>query len=98
MPLGYRVEARKLLIDDAEAAIVRQVFERYLALGSLSALQAELRERGVAPRRRVLASGRTVGGGALTNGPLAHLLRNRPRADHASVAEAALIADRVSFG
>ena len=28
-------------------------------------------------RRRTLSSGRTVGGVPLTNGPLAHILRNR---------------------
>src|SRR5215207_5693504 len=44
VPLGYA--ARKLVIRDDEAQIVRLIFERYLALGSLSALQRELRERG----------------------------------------------------
>ena len=76
VPLGYRVEAKKLVIDDAEAT-TRLIFERYLALGALSALQKELRERGVVTRRRTLASGATVGGIPLTNGPLAHLLGNR---------------------
>jgi len=53
------------------------VFERYLALGSLPALQRELRERGVLTRRRLLSSGTVRGGVPLTNGPLVHLLRNR---------------------
>ncbi|HVI27858.1 recombinase family protein [Hansschlegelia sp.] len=77
VPLGYRVEAKKLVIAEDEAATVRLIFERYLALGSLSALQRELRERGVVTRARSLASGRTIGGVPLTNGPLAHLLANR---------------------
>src|SRR5215218_5943100 len=77
VPFGYAVRDRKLVIREDEAATVRLVFERYLALGSLPALQRELRERGVVTRRRTLSSGRTIGGVALTNGPLGHLLRNR---------------------
>ena len=77
VPLGYEVRARKLLIREDEAQTIRLIFEPYLALGSLPALQRELRECGVVPRRRSLSSGRTVGGVPLTNGPLAHILRNR---------------------
>ena len=46
VPLGYRVEARKLLVDEPEAVLVRRIFARYLELGSLPALQRELREEG----------------------------------------------------
>ncbi len=77
VPMGYRLEDRKLLIDEAEAATVRLVFERYLALGSLSALQRDLRDRNILTRRRSLSSGKIRGGVALTNGPLNHMLRNR---------------------
>ena len=56
---------------------MRLIFSRYLDLGSLSALQRDLRERGIVTRRRTLSSGRAIGGRALTNGPLAHMLRNR---------------------
>ncbi|MBG0793191.1 recombinase family protein [Methylocystis sp. H62] len=76
-PLGYRVEDRKLVVDEAEAATVRSIFERYLALSSILALLAELRERGVRTRRRTLSSGREIGGVFFTKGPLAHLLKNR---------------------
>ncbi|ULO23808.1 recombinase family protein [Methylocystis sp. SB2] len=76
-PLGYRVEDRKLVVDATEAAIVRSIFERYLALGSMLSLLAELRERGVRTRRRTLSSGREIGGIFFTKGPLAHLLKNR---------------------
>ena len=77
VPLGYRVETRKLLVDEDEAATVRLLFQRYLDLGSLPALPRDLRERGVLSRPRQLASGRTVGGVPFTNGPLSHLLKNR---------------------
>src|SRR3954469_19566514 len=77
VPLGYEVRDRKLVIREDEAQTVRLIFERYLTLGSLPALQHELRERGVLTRVRALSSGRSIGGVPLTNGPLAYLLRNR---------------------
>jgi len=77
VPLGYEVKDKKLIVDEAEAATVRLIYERYLALGSLPALQRELRAGGVVTRRRTQASGKTIGGTALTNGPLAYMLRNR---------------------
>ena len=75
--MGYEVQDRKLIVNDEEAATVRLIFSRYLDLGSLSALQRDLRERGIVTRKRTLSSGRTIGGRALTNGPLAYMLRNR---------------------
>ena len=77
VPLGYRVENKKLIVDEEEAATVRLIFERYKELGSLPALQQELRDRGIRTRTRTLSSGRQVGGIPLTNGPLNHILRNR---------------------
>ena len=75
--LGYKVVDRKLMIDEAEAPIVRLIFERYCALGSIIALMRELRDREVATRLRKLSSGRMIGGIAFTKGPLAYLLKNR---------------------
>ena len=77
VPLGHHVKDRKLIVAKEEAATVRLIFARYLDLGSLPALQRDLRERGIITRRRTLSSGRAIGGRALTNGPLAYLLRNR---------------------
>ncbi len=77
VPLGYKVEKRKLMVDEAEAATVRLIFQRYLELESLPALQRDLLERGIRTRRRVLTSGRTIGNVPLTNGPLSYLLKNR---------------------
>jgi site-specific DNA recombinase len=77
VPLGYKVRDHKLIVDEEEATTVRLIFSGYLDLGSLSALQRGLRERGIITRRRTLSSGCAIGGQALTNGPLAHMLRNR---------------------
>ncbi len=77
VPHGYRVVERKLHIVEAEAAEVRQIFDLYLAHGSIRAVQRELRAQGVRTRKRALATGRVIGGIFFTNGPLDHMLRNR---------------------
>jgi site-specific DNA recombinase len=56
---------------------VRTIFQRYLELGSIGLLLADLRERGIVSKIRHLSNGRTVGGIPFTGGPLAYLLRNR---------------------
>lgn len=77
VPLGYRVENRKLLIDPAEAETVRMIFRRYLELGSMLPLLTELHDKRIVTRPRVLSSGKSVGGVPFTKGPLSHLLKNR---------------------
>ena len=77
VPFGYTLQDRKLVIDTAEAATVRQIFARYLVLGSLPKLQGELRSQGIVTRPRPMSSGGTRGGVPLTNGPLQYMLRNR---------------------
>jgi site-specific DNA recombinase len=77
VPLGYATKDRKIVVVEEEAERVRTVFRRYLELGSLKRLMADLRERGIVTKLRLLKSGRTVGGIPFTRGPLAHFLRNR---------------------
>jgi DNA invertase Pin-like site-specific DNA recombinase len=47
VPLGYRVENRRLVVDDAGAATVRRVFEGFAELGSATRLLPILREEGL---------------------------------------------------
>src|SRR5262249_49999797 len=77
VPLGYISRDKKLFIDEDEAERVRTIFRRYLDLGSISLLLADLRERGIVTKVRQLSDGRTIGGIPFTRGPLAYLLRNR---------------------
>ena len=56
---------------EEEAERVRTIFRRYLALGSLNRLMADLRVRGVVTKVRSLKTGRTIGGIPFTRGPLA---------------------------
>ena len=77
IPLGYDVKDRKLIINIEEADRVRLVFLRYLALGCVCALQEDLERRGVHSKRRILTSGRVLGGCSFGRGALYHLLQNR---------------------
>jgi site-specific DNA recombinase len=76
-PLGYETKDRKIVVVEEEAERVRTIFRRYLELGSLNLLMADLRERGIVTKVRSLKTGRTIGGIPFTRGPLAHFLRNR---------------------
>ena len=77
VPLGYATRDRKIVVVAEEAERVRTIFRRYLELGSLNLLMADLRERGIVTKVRSLKTGRIIGGIPFTRGPLAHLLRNR---------------------
>jgi site-specific DNA recombinase len=77
VPLGYVSRDKKLFIEEEEAERVRTIFRRYLELGSIGLLLADLRERDIVTKVRQLSDGRTVGGIPFTRGPLAYLLRNR---------------------
>jgi site-specific DNA recombinase len=77
VPLGYRVENRKLLIHDEEAERVRLIYRLYLETGSLPALLLELRARGIRTALRHKADGSISGDREFTTGGLAHLLRSR---------------------
>ena len=46
-PYGYRVENRKLVIDEEAAAHVRWIFARFLEIGSCTELARELGTRGI---------------------------------------------------
>jgi DNA invertase Pin-like site-specific DNA recombinase len=77
VPLGYEVRDRKLIIVEHEAATVRMIFERYLALGSAMALKEELEQRGLRSKRRVTRDGREYGNARFSRGALYLLLQNR---------------------
>ena len=76
-PLGYDTKDRKITVNDAEADRVRDIFRSYLKLGTLNLLMADLRNRDIVTKVRILKTGQTVGGIPFTRGPLAYLLRNR---------------------
>ena len=81
LPLGYDAPTdpvtRALVVNPAEADQVRRLFERYLTLGSVHALKAELDAAGVVTAVKTHRSGSQRGGVPYSRGPLFHLLRNR---------------------
>src|SRR5437899_2466038 len=77
VPLGYAAIDKKIVVIPAEAETVRTIFERYLDLGSIRTLAADLDRRGIRSKLRERSNGRTIGGGTFGVGALAYLLKNR---------------------
>ncbi|WGM30611.1 recombinase family protein [Brevundimonas sp. NIBR11] len=80
-PLGYAPPidptTRALVVIPDDADRVRDLFERYVALGSVHALKQELDAAGEMTRVHVSRNGNARGGAAWGRGALFHLLRNR---------------------
>ncbi|MGD9920220.1 MAG: recombinase family protein [Pseudorhodoplanes sp.] len=77
VPLGYELKDGKLTIVEKEAELVRTIFRRYLELGSVNRLVADLGVRKARSKIRTLSNGQTRGGVPFTQGPLFYMLRNR---------------------
>ncbi|WP_423140730.1 recombinase family protein [Parablastomonas sp. CN1-191] len=77
VPLGYDVRARKLVVNDSEAKLVRHIMRRYLALSSVPELVDELARDGHRTKLQYNASGPKRGGCAFRRGTLYHLLANQ---------------------
>ena len=76
-PLGYDVKNRKLVVNDAEACIVVEIYRRYLALKSVHALRDELAGAGIKSKRRTRPGGAEYGGQTFSRGALYLILQNR---------------------
>ena len=76
-PLGYDKGDHVLVPNLAEAETVRALFRRYLELGSVHALCAELERDGVRSKRHVTERGKVLGDAVISRGALFHLLQNR---------------------
>ena len=78
LPLGYDAgEAHRLVVNEAEADVVRHIFRRYLQLRSVHALVEELDRTGVRSKAWTTRKGRQMGGAPFSRGALYHLLQNR---------------------
>jgi site-specific DNA recombinase len=74
---AYASVNKKLIIVPEEAETVREIFRRYLELGAVRLLAADLDKSGIKPKIRDLSGGRTSGGGRFGVGALSHFLKNR---------------------
>ncbi|HEX3918857.1 MAG TPA: recombinase family protein [Caulobacteraceae bacterium] len=77
VPLGYDAQGRALVVNEVEAEQVRQIYLRYLELGSVHMLRDELEAQGRRSKRRTTLSGKEIGGAVLGRGALFHMLSNR---------------------
>jgi len=77
VPLGYDLEARKLIPHPTEAALVRNIFALYLKLGCVLKLMAHLNRENVKTKTWVTKTGTRLGGAAFARGHIYYLLRNR---------------------
>jgi site-specific DNA recombinase len=77
VPLGYDCVDRQLVVNQAEASTVREIFRKYLQLGCVSKLQQFLEHKQIRSKVRTSDAGRTYGGAPFSRGALYHLLNNR---------------------
>src|SRR5260370_652660 len=77
VPLGYRASGRTLVINEAEAEIVRIIFSLYLEYGSVAKVEAELQRQGITrPETMTMTTDRSYGGRPFTRGEIYKLLAN----------------------
>ncbi len=76
-PLGYDARERRLVEKEREAETVRHIFSRYVALGSVRALKADLDRAGIVSKVRTSKAGNVSGGKSLSRGALYKMLSNR---------------------
>ncbi|TAJ27875.1 recombinase family protein, partial [Bosea sp. (in: a-proteobacteria)] len=78
-PLGYDPggQSRTLVVNADEARTVRSLFNTYLELQNLAALQTWSRDEGLHSKRWLTKEGRKMGGFPFNRSGLLHLLQNR---------------------
>src|SRR5258705_13568326 len=74
--IGYDVRDRRLVVNQAEATAVRQIYQRYLKTGSVPKLKKDLDRAGVVSKIRVSRKGTRSGGQSFSRGALYELLSN----------------------
>jgi DNA invertase Pin-like site-specific DNA recombinase len=75
-PLGYDVANRKLVINEAEAAVVRRIFTDYPRIGSTTMLVQQLRYEGVTTKSWIAQSGNNRVGKLIDKSALYKILNN----------------------
>ncbi len=75
-PLGYDVKDRKLVVNPKESKRVLSIYRRYLKLGSVPDLVADLKKEGIRGKSWTTQKGIKRKGGFMARGALYRLLRN----------------------
>ncbi|HEU4475216.1 MAG TPA: recombinase family protein [Methyloceanibacter sp.] len=76
VPLGYDVEDRTLVVNEAEAQTVQTIFQLYLELGCARRVKDAADRQGLVTKYRRCGNGKTSGGVAFTRGRIYHLVAN----------------------
>jgi len=76
-PLGYDLRDRKLHVNEAEAKVVRQIYDCYLKTEDVAAVRDELRKKRIPSKKWTSSSGLRRGGVEFGRGALYRILRNR---------------------
>jgi site-specific DNA recombinase len=76
VPTGYDDIDRRLVVNQAEAETVQEIFRCYLELGSVRLLMEDLNRRGIRSKVRVAKNGKRAGGNLFFRGALYGLLSN----------------------
>lgn len=66
--MGYVAHERTLKIDEDQASLVRHIYERYLALGTVRLLKQELDKQGITTPKRFASTERQFGGRPFSRG------------------------------
>lgn len=74
--MGYVAHERTLKIDEEQASLVRHIYERYLALGSVRLLKQELDQQGITTPKRFTSTKRQFGGRPFSRGHLYRIVSN----------------------
>ncbi len=76
-PLGYDVVNKKLIPNATEAAQVRELFEKYLELQSVTDLTAYAERAGIFAKKWTTHKGKIAGGNPITKMSMHRILRDR---------------------
>jgi DNA invertase Pin-like site-specific DNA recombinase len=74
--MGYIAHERTLKIDEEQANLVRHIYDRYLALGTVRLLKRELDLQGITTPKRFTSTERQFGGRPFSRGHLYKVLTN----------------------
>lgn len=76
VPVGYVGHERTLVIDQMHAEVVVDIYQRYLALGSIKSLKTALDAHGIQSPERLRVSGNAYSGRPFSRGNLHRILTN----------------------
>jgi hypothetical protein len=75
-PYGYDLENGRLIVNDKEAAVVRRIFDRFIATRSYGAVRRELEADDTRSKSFVTKAGRVFGDTPIAHATIHHIIKN----------------------